>query len=116
MNHWVETLPRTTVFRLNSLSGLGQSKSAPAPAAVGELAPGDFLKQVCEGLQTGPVVVISPSLSGMYSLPFLFQHSDLVKAYIPVAPICTEKFSADQYSSVQVRSDYKDQTDLYNST
>lgn len=83
------------------LPGLGQSKSAPAPAAVGELAPGDFLKQVCEGLQTGPVVVISPSLSGMYSLPFLFQHTDLVKAYIPVAPICTEKFSEDQYTSVQ---------------
>lgn len=86
------------------LTGLGQSKSAPAPASVGELAPGDFLKQVCEGLQTGPVVVISPSLSGMYSLPFLFQHSDLVRAYIPVAPICTEKFSAHQFSCVQVRS------------
>ncbi|XP_048055123.1 protein ABHD14B [Megalobrama amblycephala] len=83
------------------LPGLGQSKAAEAPAPVGQLAPAVFLRQVCEGLNTGPVVIISPSLSGMYSLPFLFQHSEQVKAYIPVAPICTEKFSAEQYSSIQ---------------
>lgn len=100
-----------TDFLLNPLvcvravapSGLGQSKAAPAPAPVGQPAPGVFLRQVCEALQTGPVVIISPSLSGMYSLPFLFQHSEQVKAYIPVAPICTEKFTAEQYSSAQVR-------------
>ncbi|XP_018961057.2 protein ABHD14B [Cyprinus carpio] len=83
------------------LPGLGHSKAAPAPAPVGQPAPGVFLRQVCEALQTGPVVIISPSLSGMYSLPFLFQHSEQVKAYIPVAPICTEKFTAEQYSSIQ---------------
>ncbi|KAK6480791.1 protein ABHD14B isoform X1 [Huso huso] len=83
------------------LPGLGNSKEAKAPAQVDEPAPGSFLKQVSEGLQLGPAVVISPSLSGMYSLPFLFQHNDLVKAYIPVAPICTEKFTAEQYSSIE---------------
>lgn len=83
-------------------TGLGESKAAEAPAAVGEPAPAEFLRQVCEGLNTGPVVVISPSLSGMYSLPFLFQHSELFKAYIPVAPICTDKFPAEQYKAVQV--------------
>ncbi|XP_029550662.1 protein ABHD14B-like [Salmo trutta] len=86
------------------LPGFGQSKSAVAPSAVGELAPGGFLKQVCEALGMGPVVVVSPSLSGMYSLPFLFQHEALVRAYIPVAPICTEKFTAEQYSSIQTPS------------
>ncbi|KAM4613655.1 putative protein-lysine deacylase ABHD14B [Polymixia lowei] len=84
------------------LPGFGQSKSAEAPAAVGELAPGGFLKQVCEGLGLSPVVVISPSLSGMYSLPFLFQHQALIQAYIPVAPICTEKFTAEQYQSIKI--------------
>ncbi|KAG7326631.1 hypothetical protein KOW79_010032 [Hemibagrus wyckioides] len=84
------------------LPGLGESKAAEAPAAVGEPAPALFLKQVCDGLNTGPVVVISPSLSGMYSLPFLFQHSEQLKAYIPVAPICTDKFKAEQYKAVQV--------------
>lgn len=82
--------------------GLGQSKSAEAPAAVGELAPAGFLKEVCERLGLLPVVVISPSLSGMYSLPFLHQHQNLVQAYIPVAPICTDKFTPEQYQSVKV--------------
>ncbi|KAG5274259.1 hypothetical protein AALO_G00134100 [Alosa alosa] len=83
------------------LPGLGQSKAAVAPATVGEVAPGSFLKQVCEGLGLGPVVVVSPSLSGMYSLPFLFQHAPLLRAYVPIAPICTDKFNAQEYASVQ---------------
>uniref|UniRef100_UPI0037E99EEE putative protein-lysine deacylase ABHD14B n=1 Tax=Semicossyphus pulcher TaxID=241346 RepID=UPI0037E99EEE len=86
------------------LPGLGRSKSAEAPAAVGELAPAGFLKEVCEQLSLSPVVVISPSLSGMYSLPFLMQHQDLIRAYVPVAPICTDKFTAEQYQSVKVPS------------
>ncbi|XP_036067930.1 protein ABHD14B isoform X2 [Oryzias melastigma] len=83
------------------LPELGRSKSAKGPAAVGELAPAGFLKEVCEKLNLLPVVVISPSLSGMYSLPFLLEYQDLVRAYIPVAPICTEKFTAEQYQRVK---------------
>ncbi|XP_042353408.1 protein ABHD14B [Plectropomus leopardus] len=86
------------------LPGLGQSKSAVAPAKVGELAPAGFLKEVCEQLSLTRVVVISPSLSGMYSLPFLHQHQALIRAYIPIAPICTDKFTAEQYQSVKVPS------------
>ncbi|XP_059925706.1 protein ABHD14B [Gadus macrocephalus] len=84
------------------LPGFGQSKSATGPAAVGELAPGGFLKQVCEKLGLHSVVVISPSLSGMYSLPFVMGHQPAIRAYIPVAPICTDKFSAEQYRAVQI--------------
>lgn len=84
------------------LPELGQSKSAKAPASVGELAPATFLKEVCEQLSLSPVVLISPSLSGMYSLPFLLEHQPLIRAYVPVAPICTEKFTAEQYQSVKV--------------
>lgn len=86
------------------LPGLGRSKAAEAPAPVGELAPGQFLKDLCERLDLAPVVIISPSLSGMYSLPFVMQHSSMVRAYIPVAPICTDKFTAEQYQSVKVPS------------
>ncbi|XP_063148005.1 putative protein-lysine deacylase ABHD14B isoform X1 [Candoia aspera] len=83
------------------LPGFGHSKDATAPAPVGEPAPGSFLKSVLEALKFDQAVVISPSLSGMYSLPFLFQHNHLLKAYIPVAPICTEKFPPTQYASVK---------------
>ncbi|CAL8337416.1 unnamed protein product [Lota lota] len=84
------------------LPGFGQSKSAAAPAAVGELAPGGFLKQVCEKLGLDSVVVISPSLSGMYSLPFIMEHQPAIRAYIPVAPICTDKFTVEQYRTVKI--------------
>nr|XP_040058670.1 protein ABHD14B [Gasterosteus aculeatus aculeatus] len=86
------------------LPGLGRSGSAEAPAAVGQLAPAGFLREVCERLSLSPVVVISPSLSGMYSLPFVLQHPALVRAYVPVAPICTENFTAEQYRGVKVPS------------
>ncbi|XP_061905931.1 protein ABHD14B isoform X2 [Entelurus aequoreus] len=86
------------------LPGLGRSKSAKAPAEVGELAPASFLVDVCKRLGLSPVVVISPSLSGMYSLPFLIQHQNLLRAYIPVAPICTHKITPEQYRSVKVPS------------
>lgn len=88
---------------LSHPTGLGRSKDAVAPAPVGQPAPGGFLKAVVEALGLGPAVVVSPSLSGMYSLPFLFQHGHLVKAYVPVAPICTDKFPAEQYAQVKVR-------------
>uniref|UniRef100_A0A8D2NFW1 Abhydrolase domain containing 14B n=1 Tax=Zonotrichia albicollis TaxID=44394 RepID=A0A8D2NFW1_ZONAL len=82
-------------------SGLGRSKDAVAPAPVGQPAPAAFLKAVSEALDLGPAVVISPSLSGMYSLPCLLEHSQLFKAYVPVAPICTEKFTAQQYAQIK---------------
>ncbi|XP_029005553.1 protein ABHD14B isoform X2 [Betta splendens] len=84
------------------LPGLGRSKAAEAPAPVGEPAPAGFLKEVCEELGLSPVVVVSPSLSGMYSLPFLMQHQALVRGYVPVAPICTDRFTPEQYASVKV--------------
>lgn len=83
------------------LPGLGRSKDAAAPAPVGQPAPGTFLKAVVEALGLAPAVLVSPSLSGMYSLPFLFQHGHLLKAYVPVAPICTEKFEAERYGRVE---------------
>lgn len=83
------------------LPGRGKSNESTAPTSVGDLAPDSFLLDVLKSLELGPVVIVSPSLSGMYSLPFLFGHSDMVKGFIPVAPICTEKFSHEQYRNVQ---------------
>lgn len=86
------------------LPGLGRSKTAEPLVPVGQLAPGEFLRDLCEKLALAPVVIISPSLSGSYSLPFLMKYPSMVRAYIPVAPICTEKFTEEQYQSVKVPS------------
>ncbi|NXA45284.1 ABHEB protein, partial [Nothocercus julius] len=83
------------------LPGLGRSKEAAAPAPAGQPAPGAFLQGVWEALRLGTAVLVSPSLSGIYSLPFLLEHSRLLKAYVPVAPICTEKFLPEQYAQIK---------------
>ncbi|XP_077846352.1 putative protein-lysine deacylase ABHD14B isoform X2 [Macaca mulatta] len=84
------------------LPGLGHSKEAAAPVPIGELAPGSFLAAVVDALELGPPVVISPSLSGMYSLPFLTAPGSQLRGYVPVAPICTDKINAANYASVKV--------------
>ncbi|NP_001079907.1 abhydrolase domain containing 14B L homeolog [Xenopus laevis] len=84
------------------LPGLGRSSDAVAPSPLGEPAPPGFLQEVLESLNMVPAVLISPSLSGMYTLPFLLNSPQSVAAYVPVAPICTDKFSAQDYAQVQV--------------
>ncbi|XP_059520597.1 putative protein-lysine deacylase ABHD14B isoform X2 [Myotis daubentonii] len=84
-----------------SSPGLGHSKDATAPAPVGELVPSSFLAAVVDALDLGPPVVISPSLSGMYSLPFLTARGSRLRGYVPVAPICTDKISAADYARVK---------------
>lgn len=83
------------------LPGLGQSKEAAAPAPIGELAPGSFLAAVVDALELGAPVVISPSLSGMYALPFLVAPGSQLRGYVPVAPICTDKINAADYARVK---------------
>ncbi|KAM4652345.1 putative protein-lysine deacylase ABHD14B isoform 1-T3 [Discoglossus pictus] len=84
------------------LPGLGRSADAVAPSPLGQPAPATFLQEVLQALNMAPAVVISPSLSGMYSLPLVLQSSQNVTAYVPIAPICTDKFSAHDYSQVQI--------------
>ncbi|KAB0389273.1 hypothetical protein E2I00_019024, partial [Balaenoptera physalus] len=83
------------------LPGLGRSKEATAPAPTGELVPSSFLAAVVDALDMGPPVVISPSLSGMYSLPFLMAPGSQIRGYVPVAPICTDKINAADYARVK---------------
>uniref|UniRef100_UPI00358F175D putative protein-lysine deacylase ABHD14B n=1 Tax=Myxine glutinosa TaxID=7769 RepID=UPI00358F175D len=84
------------------LPGYGHSQNAPAEVAIGELASSEFLKVVVEALGLMSCVIVSPSLSGMYSLPFLLDHHALVRGFVPVAPICTQMFSASDYEKIAI--------------
>uniref|UniRef100_A0A8C3WQX1 Putative protein-lysine deacylase ABHD14B n=1 Tax=Catagonus wagneri TaxID=51154 RepID=A0A8C3WQX1_9CETA len=83
------------------LPGLGRSREA-TPAPLGGLVPSSFLAAVVDALDLGSPVVVSPSLSGMYSLPFLTAPDSQLRGYVPVAPICTDKINADDYARVKV--------------
>ena len=56
------------------------------------LDPVDFLGAVVDELGEPPVIV-SPSASGSYSLPFVAAHPDRVRGYVPVAPVGAATFS-----------------------
>ena len=52
-------------------------------------------------LDSSPFILVSPSMSGKYSLPYLVAHPEKVKGYVPVAPVGTEEY-VDRYSSIIV--------------
>ncbi|XP_056381091.1 putative protein-lysine deacylase ABHD14B [Hyla sarda] len=83
------------------LPGLGRSSDAKAPSPLGEPAPPSFIQDVLDALNMVPAAIISPSLSGMYSLSFVLNNPQNVAAYVPVAPICTDKFKAEDYRRAQ---------------
>ncbi|XP_076825921.1 putative protein-lysine deacylase ABHD14B [Clavelina lepadiformis] len=81
------------------LPGYGNSREASKPAHKAE-----FLASLCNLLkfQSKPIIV-SPSMSGEYSLPFLHDYGvTRMSGYVPVAPITTDKYTIQQYKDVKV--------------
>ena len=62
------------------LPGFGQSEQAP-----GE--PVDFLTDLMAALSLSRPVIISPSMSGHYSLPFLAGYAEKLSGFVALAPV-----------------------------
>jgi abhydrolase domain-containing protein 14 len=62
------------------LPGFGQSESGEFPLL-------DFLLEIMEQLSLGKPILVSPSLSGMYSLPLVATYPDKLTGFVPVAPV-----------------------------
>lgn len=65
------------------LPGFGKT---PAKAGLDKAL---FLEQLMYALSFKPqgTVIVSPSMSGSFSIPFLNKHPNLLKGYVPVAPV-----------------------------
>lgn len=61
------------------LPGYGKSKAA-------RFAPGQFLEKLLPALGIERPVIVSPSMSGRVSFPFLVAHPERVGGFVPVAP------------------------------
>jgi len=61
------------------LPGYGKSKAA-------RIAPGKFLEALLPALDVDRAVIVSPSMSGRVSFPFLLAHPERVAGFVPVAP------------------------------
>lgn len=84
-----------------SLHSPGYGQSTPS-SPVGDSSTAAFIMSLIKTLELGHApVIISPSMSGRFSLPFLTSHPDRVKGYVPVAPVSTERYK-DKFPSIEV--------------
>lgn len=62
------------------LPGFGGSKEA-------RFDPGHFLEKLLPALGLDRPVIVSPSMSGRFSFPYLLAHPERVAGFVPVAPV-----------------------------
>lgn len=72
------------------LPGYGQSDS-------GNASPESWLGELLDAMKLAKPVVVSPSMSGQYSLPLVTGQPDRVKAFVAVAPVAISQYQ-DQLS------------------
>jgi pimeloyl-ACP methyl ester carboxylesterase len=58
------------------------------------VAPNEFLARFIEELDLKRPVVVSPSMSGRFSLPLMALRPELVGGFVPVAPVAIDVFAA----------------------
>jgi len=63
-----------------------------------------FLKELIDVFGLLSPAIVSPSMSGSFSLPFVLRYPNKVGAYIPVAPIHTERFPPEVYMKTNVNT------------
>ncbi|NXJ74512.1 ABHEA protein, partial [Trogon melanurus] len=79
--------------------GYGNSPPAETVATVqGRVA---FLDRVLQELGIWRPVLVSPSMSGRFALPFLLVRGDRLSGFVPIAPARTKDYAAEQYRQVQ---------------
>ncbi len=84
------------------ISGYGNSKDVAKLSSKSA-----FIAAVVKTLNLNRPVIVSPSMSGGFSLPYLFDDPatalDKSRGFIPVAPVETGKYLEAYYKKSQVR-------------
>uniref|UniRef100_A0A8D0BIW2 Abhydrolase domain containing 14A n=2 Tax=Salvator merianae TaxID=96440 RepID=A0A8D0BIW2_SALMN len=81
------------------LPGYGDSPhSAAVETTQGRVA---FLQEVLKELRLLKPVLISSSMSGRYSIPYLLTSGEQLKGFVPIAPVGTKDFTAQQYQQIK---------------
>ncbi|XP_034022358.1 protein ABHD14A [Thalassophryne amazonica] len=61
----------------------------------------DLLSRFMEALGVRAAVLLSPSMSGRYSMPFLMTNSAQLRGFVAIAPVGTHSYTAEQYQKIQ---------------
>jgi pimeloyl-ACP methyl ester carboxylesterase len=75
------------------LPGYGNSERS-------SVATGNYLARALETLLPGEkVAIVSPSMSGGFSLPFVANHPDRVAGYVPVSPVGIDQYKGELHDA-----------------
>ncbi|XP_053381475.1 putative protein-lysine deacylase ABHD14B isoform X2 [Mercenaria mercenaria] len=77
------------------LPGYGDSPQADVDKAL-------FIQAVIDTLKLNKPVIVSPSMSGGFSLPYLFKYPGSVRGFVPVAPVGTGDFTPEDYKKLKI--------------
>lgn len=88
-------------YRAVAIDLPGFGNSAPTKEANTDMGRAELLKQVLEELQVQKGVLVSPSMSGQYSMPFLMQSHELLHGFVPIAPVYNQNYTRDQFWAVK---------------
>ncbi|KFQ93527.1 Alpha/beta hydrolase domain-containing protein 14A, partial [Nipponia nippon] len=79
----------------------GYGDSPPAEMVVTVQGRVAFLDHVLQELGMRRPVLVSPSMSGRFALPFLLARGDRLAGFVAIAPVGTKDYAAEQYRRVQ---------------
>lgn len=80
----------------------GFGNSAPSKEASTEAGRAELLERALRDLEVRNAVLVSPSLSGRYALPFLIRGHHQLRGFVPIAPASTQNYTQEQFWAVKV--------------
>ena len=90
-DQWAVFAQHYRVIRCD-LPGFGQSKGA-------RIDRGRFLEELIPALGLARPVIVSPSMSGSFSFPYVLAHPEAVAGFVPVAPAGAAEYTARLHGS-----------------
>ncbi|XP_008055989.1 protein ABHD14A isoform X2 [Carlito syrichta] len=88
-------------YRAVALDLPGFGNSAPSKMASTEAGRAELLERVLWDLEVQNAVLVSPSLSGHYALPFLMRGHRQLHGFVPIAPTSTQNYTQEQFWAVK---------------
>ncbi|XP_077849123.1 protein ABHD14A isoform X1 [Macaca mulatta] len=79
----------------------GFGNSAPSKEASTEAGRAALLERALQDLEVQNAVLVSPSLSGHYALPFLMRGHHQLHGFVPIAPTSTQNYTQEQFWAVK---------------
>nr|XP_054101676.1 protein ABHD14A isoform X1 [Callithrix jacchus] len=88
-------------YRAVALDLPGFGNSASSKEASTEAGRAELLAKALRDLEVQNAVLVSPSLSGRYALPFLMRGHHQLHGFVPIAPTSTQNYTQEQFWAVK---------------